>query len=154
MAAATQRDVDAAAMRRLAVEVGCVAAIVLGLFTLLSLLSYGGLDPDGLPVRGGWTGPAGKYLAFALYQILGHGALLVPPAAVLGAVVCLAGRGGAFHPLRILGVLACLVLASSLLHVGWAGESVRGGHDAGGFVGAQTPQEQGIGTRTRTQNAG
>jgi S-DNA-T family DNA segregation ATPase FtsK/SpoIIIE len=129
-------SVDRAALYSLALEVAQVGVLVLGVFLALSLVTYRGLDPDGLPATGGWTGPAGAYLSFALYQIAGHASLLVPVSLIIGAVVSLARRRNAFHPLRVLGAVATIVLASALLHVGWVGLSVRGGHQAGGAAGA------------------
>lgn len=129
-------SVDRDALRALIVEVTHVAILVLGVFLILALLTYRGLDPDGLPVKGGWTGPAGTYLAFAMYQIAGHASLLVPAALVLGSVVSLTTRRNAFRPLRVFGVVAGIIMAAALLDVGWAGQSVRGGHGAGGAAGA------------------
>lgn len=128
-------SVDRAAVYALLGEVALVSVLVLGVFLLLGLLSYRGLDADGLPVHGGWTGPAGTYLSFALYQIAGHASLLVPCTLVLGSVVSLATRSNAIRPLRVLGVVASIVMAAGLLHVGWVGEPVRGGHGAGGAAG-------------------
>ncbi|MBW2263410.1 MAG: DNA translocase FtsK 4TM domain-containing protein [Deltaproteobacteria bacterium] len=129
-------SVDRAALHALLLEVAQVGVLVLGVFLLLSLITYRGLDPDGLPASGSWTGPAGAYLSFALYQITGHASLLVPVSLIIGALVSLAARRNAFHPLRVLGVVAVVVLASAILHVGWVGLTVRGGHMAGGAAGA------------------
>ncbi len=109
--------------------------LLAGGFSGLALLTYGGMGASGLPLRSAWTGPVGAYLAFSLYQILGHASLLVPPVLVAGSAVALVTRRNAFRPLRILGGVACLVSASALLSVGWSGEIVRGGHLAGGVIG-------------------
>lgn len=124
------------AVTALLYEVGLTAVLVLGVFLLLSLLSYRGLDSDGLPQKGAWTGPAGTYLAYALYQIVGHASLLVPLLLAVGSVVSLVQHRSSFGPLRILGAIVGIVLAATLLHVGWVGQTVRGGHMAGGLVGS------------------
>jgi len=128
-------DLDRDAVRALAVEVVLVAVLLAGVFAAIALAAYGGLTEDGLPVPGGWTGPAGTWLAFGLYQIAGHASLLVAAALVIGAAASLAGRTNAFRPLRLLGAVAAVVCAASIMHIGWAGEKVRGGHDAGGGAG-------------------
>ncbi len=127
---------DRAAILSLLVEVGLTFVLVAGVFLMLGLVSYEGLDPDGLPLQGGWTGPAGTYLAFALYQLVGHAGLLVPVLLVVASVTSLVRKTSFFGPLRMLGSVTGIVLASALMHVGWAGELVLGGHLAGGATGA------------------
>ena len=83
---------DRAAVLALAKEVALVVVLLAGVFLLLALWSYRGLNADGLPIAGGWTGPAGTYLAFGLYQIAGHASFLVPFGLLLGSVVSLSRR--------------------------------------------------------------
>jgi S-DNA-T family DNA segregation ATPase FtsK/SpoIIIE len=133
--AAATTPADRRAVYSLAYEVGLTFVLVVGLFMAISLLSYRGLDGDGLPLKGSWTGPAGTYLAFALYQIVGHASHLVPLMLIIGSVVSLARKANAFGPLRVLGAMGCFVMSAALMDVGWAGETVLGGHGAGGAAG-------------------
>jgi S-DNA-T family DNA segregation ATPase FtsK/SpoIIIE len=108
-----------------------LGAVVLG----LSLASYDGLGPDGLPFGSNIMGAVGRYLAFVVLQLFGFAsgyylALLV----VLGVIWFSEAR----HDVTLGTLMAYLgvgFLLSAQLHLGAGGRTVLGGHELGGSVG-------------------
>jgi len=105
------------------------------LFLLLSLLSYKGLSIEGLPNTNGWTGVAGGYLAFALFQLLGLTSYGVALLVGICGLLLFLRKKRFLSPMRISFTFLMITLLSGCLHTVLLGKKYLGGHLAGGAVG-------------------
>lgn len=115
-------------------EVTAVLALLGAIVATLSLASYDGLGPDGLPAGSNLMGVVGRYTAFLLLQIVGlASAYYLALLAVLGLIWFTDAR----HDVT-LGTLTAYVgngiLLAALLHLGNPEARVLG-HELGGSVG-------------------
>jgi S-DNA-T family DNA segregation ATPase FtsK/SpoIIIE len=121
--------------RQLVEEILAIFLAGCAVFIAFSLVSYDGLSREGLPSTGGWTGVAGSYMAFAVFQLLGAAAYAVPPMAGTCAVLLFLQKRRLLGPLRIALALVALGLMTGLLHVLLSGRTFLGGHLPGGAAG-------------------
>ncbi len=124
---------------------GLVLAVA-SLFLGLALVSYSPLDPPAAQVYprpeqvANWLGPAGAYLAWGLYQLLGWGAWFLWASLAVLAWVLLSGRRVDDPLLRWHGWLLALVGWCTLWQLAlpdWSPGPVLG---AGGYLGAVVQQ--------------
>jgi S-DNA-T family DNA segregation ATPase FtsK/SpoIIIE len=124
-----------------------VAALLLwtaAVFLLLALASYAG-DPaaptfavEGAPppLSGpNWVGPVGASCARAIVTVIGAAAWAIPVELALLGVPFVRGRRSLITPPRLAIDFLVVVIAASLVQVGWPGKLAFGMHPASGVVG-------------------
>jgi S-DNA-T family DNA segregation ATPase FtsK/SpoIIIE len=121
--------------RQLIEETVAIFLFGCALFLLLSLISYKGLSLEGLPGTDGWTGVAGGYMAFILFQLLGWTSYAVALLVGLSGLLLFLRRRRFLSPMRLSFSFLTLTLLSGCLHTLLLGKKVLGGHLAGGAVG-------------------
>jgi DNA segregation ATPase FtsK/SpoIIIE, S-DNA-T family len=117
-------------------EVLGVVTTLVALFLLLSLASYDGLDPDGIPVTGGnLIGMAGTWTAYFAFSLFGVASYLIDVFLWILASLMFLGRTSRVGPASILGTFAIGFLSAIALHTMLHGRTLLGGHAPGGFLG-------------------
>lgn len=98
-------------------EVGSIVVFALGIFTVVSLLTYHGADPslftNSVGVPHNWCGRVGAYLSSFFLNYFGLGAFLLP-AAFFFIAVTIHRRAG---PVIVVGTLSGMIVAVSSLTV-------------------------------------
>jgi len=123
-----------------------VAALLLwtaALFVFLALASYAG-DPNAAPAIDGsppevtgpnWVGPVGATCARAIVLVIGATAWVIPFELVLLGVPFVRGKKSLITPGRLAIDFLVVVIAASLVQVGWPGKLAFGLHTASGVIG-------------------
>ncbi len=116
-------------------EVTGVLLLLFGTFFCLSLASYDGIGPDGLPAGTNLMGAAGRYAAFVSLQVFGLTAgYYVAMALVLGAIWLTSERDDVTSGVVLAYAVAGLLVAA-LAHLGAPSDVLLGGHLIGGAAG-------------------
>ncbi len=123
-----------------------VAALLLwtaALFLFLALASYAG-DPNATPSLDGapptivgpdWVGPVGAACARAIVTVIGATGWVIPIELALLGVPFVRGRKSLITPARLAIDFLVVVIAASLVQVGWPGKLAFGLHPASGVIG-------------------
>lgn len=106
-----------------------------GLFFLFSLISYKGLNGEGLPNTHGLTGVAGGYLSFAMFQLMGYASYAVPLICGAFALLLFFQKKHLLGPLRVSFSFLTVIITCACLHVFFLKDAFLGGHIAGGALG-------------------
>ncbi|MDI7266559.1 MAG: DNA translocase FtsK 4TM domain-containing protein, partial [Myxococcota bacterium] len=116
-------------------EVTGVLLLLFGTFFCLSLASYDGIGPDGLPAGTNLMGVAGRYAAFVSLQVFGLTAgYYVAMALVLGTIWLTSERDDVTSGVVLAYAVAGLLVAA-LAHLGTPSDVLLGGHLIGGAAG-------------------
>lgn len=108
----------------------------ISIFTILSLISYDGLNPEGFPDIDGFTGKAGGYLSFTLFSIFGYCAYLIPAFLFLLSLIIFIGIKEKFLILKISFSIFIILSLCIVLQTIFPEKQILGGHLPGGIVGA------------------
>jgi S-DNA-T family DNA segregation ATPase FtsK/SpoIIIE len=124
-----------------------VAALLLwtaAVFLLLALASYAGDPAASTPAAEGappllsgpdWVGPVGASCARAIVTVIGATAWVIPIELALLGVPFVRGKRSLITPARLAIDFLVVVIAASLVQVGWPGKLAFGMHPASGVVG-------------------
>ncbi len=110
---------------------------LIGLVTLLAMVSYDGLDTTRAPVRDeNIIGPAGMWTAFVLFSSVGAAAWMLNLAFFVHAGALFSGRARKVTVRSAAGIAVIVLLGAVALHTLLRGELLASGHPAGGFIGS------------------
>ncbi len=125
-------------------EVAALLCWTLALFLVLALASYAGspvadgavATAEGPAIQGAnWVGPVGEACARGLVSLVGVVAWALPLELVLLGIPLLRGKPSLATPARLAGDLLIVIIAASLVQVGWPARHAFGEHSASGAVG-------------------
>jgi DNA segregation ATPase FtsK/SpoIIIE, S-DNA-T family len=125
-------------------EVAALLFWTLAVFLILALASYQGEPASSSPILdeaatkltgANWVGSVGEAFARGLVSLCGIIAWAFPLEAVLLGVPFVRGKKSLLTPTRVAGDVVLLILAASMVQVGWPQKLAFGKHAAGGMFG-------------------
>ncbi len=107
------------------------------LFMLLAVVSYRGMNSEGIPLVNGLMGMAGGYLSYSLFVLIGCSSYALPLIMGLSSVLIFIRKKEYLGPVRLLLTFIMLLLLAAGFDVMLGGREILGGHAAGGIVGSR-----------------